>query len=198
MNADADEVNFLGDSPPCVYCGYQSCNCPRCTCIRLTPAEGPCPGCRRHNAIMSDRKFRRLPEPQDVIDIPDCGGQTLNPPCGACERCMREAFPCDHPETCPCPGCQRYRVDVNVADIEYTPLDALGVAKDVLKYDEVSYTKPVRYTDPTLSPPTQLTDASLHGPRCVCGHVRLDHFGQCCFEGCKCKVFAKDKLEARG
>lgn len=29
-------------------------------------------------------------------------------------------------------------------------------------------------------------DPSLHGPRCECGHVRLDHWGPCSFPGCLC------------
>jgi len=35
---------------------------------------------------------------------------------------------------------------------------------------------------------------SLHGPLCECGHVRLDHWGPCCFDGCHCSKYLKASL----
>ena len=48
----------------------------------------------------------------------------------------------------------------------------------------------VRPETPSLSPEAQNCHPSLHGPPCRhCGHVRLDHWGPCAFEGCDCTSY---------
>ncbi len=36
-------------------------------------------------------------------------------------------------------------------------------------------------------------DPSLHGPRCECGHVRLDHWGDCVYPGCPCGKYIRQE-----
>ncbi len=66
---------------------------------------------------------------------------------------------------------------------EVSPADK-DALRSVLGMQEVSWgplTEAAREIDP-----------SLHGPRCKCGHVRLDHWGPCSFPGCLCPEYRKD------